>query len=147
MCKFIGWSICDSACTTWGNYYNVKSKVYTNAIWHSGTRAGGKDLLDWHNSAITKTASNSTDAEIVFATGTFVNINGKTTDKNNIYDIAGNVLEWTTETIKRDETKRIARGGATNSKGNDVIANHRAGSGSKTGSAWNMGFRAVLYVK
>ena len=144
MCNFIGWSVTNSKCSSWGNYYDVESKAYlAGDVWHSGTEGAGQ-LYHWYNTAVTKTKSNTTDARIVFATGSFVNAEGGNTMKKNIYDVAGNVHEWTTETTDRDN--RVLRGGSTYNYGNRTLATYRGGRNSATAAPWDIGFRAVLYV-
>ena len=68
-------------------------------------------------------------------------------DKKNIYDVAGNMWEWTTETINRDDTKRVFRGGSNDYAGDVTLANCRYSSNSVSEPGWCIGFRAVLYVK
>ena len=145
MCNFIGWSTCDSDCSDWGNYYNKASKELALGVGHSAMTTGSTytDLDKWYLTSTTKNAN----TRMVFATGKFVNENGGTTDKKNIFDVAGNVWEWTTETISRDTSKRVLRGGSTNNNGNDLLATYRHGYNSASGSNWHVGFRAVLYVK
>ena len=147
MCNFIGWTTCDSDCTSWGNYYNIASQE-TGTIWHSGIDAGvGDGLYYWNNTTTTKSALDDTNSRMIFATGQFVNTNGGTTNKKNIYDVAGNIWEWTTETIERDANRRVLRGGGVVDSGYNHIATYRSGGNSTIGSSWNTGFRAVLYVK
>lgn len=157
MCKFIGWDKCDSDCTTWGNYINVKSKAYADgAMWHSGYQnaaAPAKNgLSNWYNTAVTKDnrdmlSAKDTTERVVFATGSFENENGGTTAQKNIYDVAGNVWEWTTETITRDATHRVLRGGSTDYDGWNDLATYRHGNDTASYTYWHVGFRAVLYVK
>jgi formylglycine-generating enzyme required for sulfatase activity len=72
-----------------------------------------------------------------------------------IYMIAGNVWEWTTEvplngynSETNTGTCREFRGGSTVDYGNEYLATYRYGGASATTDyGWNIGFRAVLYVK
>ena len=140
MCNFIGWSICDSDCTSWGNYYNAASKVYGSGVTgHSGIDS---NYTYWYTDA-TEKLKNKRE---VFATGMFENTEGRNTAQKNIYDVAGNVWEWTTETISRDASKRVLRGGSANDYGGNLLATYRSGNASATDSGWGVGFRAVLYV-
>lgn len=64
---------------------------------------------------------------------------------NNIYDIAGNVSEWTTEeTEQEDEIKSIYRGGSYYNDGNITPAGIRQAD-KPDKIANNIGFRAILY--
>lgn len=83
----------------------------------------------------------------IFETGKFINQNGQTTAQKNIYDVAGNLWEFTTEKIIRDANLCVMRGGGARSSGLEDPATYRHGSYSKTDSGWLAGFRAVLYVK
>ena len=61
----------------------------------------------------------------------------------NIYDLAGNVFEWTSESY---EDKRVYRGGCFHNWGACLSASFRHG-GSATGSDYGVGFRLALYIK
>ena len=84
----------------------------------------------------------------IFPTGMFKNAsNGKTVQKN-IYDIAGNVWEWTTEIPQYSETNAIFRGGGALSNSLDDMVSSRHGESSATTFAYyHVGFRLVLYVE
>ncbi len=64
--------------------------------------------------------------------------------KNNIYDLAGNVFEWTMEA--NGSTYRINRGGLSTVNGADYPVSYRSNSAP---SYWNfsVGFRVVAYIK
>ncbi|MDD2627515.1 MAG: hypothetical protein PHR25_02260, partial [Clostridia bacterium] len=64
--------------------------------------------------------------------------------KNNIYDLAGNVLEWTMEA--NSSNYRINRGGISTVNGADFPVSYRSNSNP---SYWNfsVGFRVVAYIK
>lgn len=160
MCKFIGWDKCDSDCTSWGNYINIASKTYAdNEMWHSGYQNYAADttkngLSNWFNTGFKKDnrdtlATKDTTERVVFPTGSFENANGGTTAQKNIYDVAGNVWEWTTETLKRAGAAehRVLRGGNVDLGGWNAFATYRYGGNTTSYSYWSVGFRAVLYVK
>ena len=141
MCKFIGWDVANSDCSNWGNYTNVKSKIYTSLTHSEDFRS------DWFiESNIQKGSSNN---RWIFPTGVFINENNQVTMKKNIYDIAGNVWEWTTEIPQgNDNVVPVRRGGSAPYNGLEYAASCRSGdenSGEIT--AWGMGFRMVLYVE
>ena len=66
-----------------------------------------------------------------------------------IYDMAGNMWEWTTETGKPDggATQTVFRGGSfLNSESRETVS-YRYGHSSITDCDVNFGFRVVLYIK
>jgi hypothetical protein len=75
----------------------------------------------------------------------------QTTGKNeawkakNIYDIAGNVWEWTMEAYQ--SSARILRGGCYVNDGSILSAAYHAGSNEVVVSSRSGGFRVALYVK
>ena len=62
----------------------------------------------------------------------------------NIYDLGGNVYEWTMEAIDTDS--RVYRGGSYNSSGLETPASSRDGY-YPSSSYYYIGFRPVLYIK
>jgi hypothetical protein len=90
------------------------------------------------------------DERIEIATGAVSD-----TRTNNIYDLAGNMWEWTTETITRtkdtDSTSEqifaILRGGSFYGSGSNYPVVYRYGSYSTTNTYVYIGFRVVLYIK
>ena len=72
---------------------------------------------------------------------------------NNIYDMAGNMWEWTTETGKHDSKDTDAtnyavfRGGSFGWNGSDYPVSGRAGYNSASVYAFDVGFRVVLYIQ
>ena len=138
VCKFIGWSIADGDCSSWGNYTNVAGTSYTG--YHSTDCHS-----DWITNTITKGTSNN---RFIFPTGKFVNANKGTTAKKNIYDIAGNVWEWTTEVPVYSASNSVLRGGGADHNGGGGLATGRYGKSSSTSSSdRHVGLRLVLYVQ
>ena len=104
--------------TSWGNYYNATFE-YVNS---SGSTA-------------TKNEGSSTR----IPTGS-----AEYTKANNIYDLAGNVRDWTMEAISTD--LRVCRGGIYSYVGDDVPAGVRSYY-SPAGSYDDYGCRSALYIK
>ena len=68
-----------------------------------------------------------------------------TTNDNpcNIFDMASNVLEWTTETSSNSNDPRVLRGGSCNSSNNYTSVR---GIDLTSNSNYHMGFRPLLYL-
>ena len=143
MCNFIGWNIANGNCTSWGNHAGSVSKQY-NDLWHSTYNV----LYDWTHE--TTTVSKSSGTYWLFPTGMFVSSAEKDTSQKNIYDVAGNVWEWTTEEpLNASGTSTphsVARGGSADYNGISFPASNRQGNCPSDYRTWRIGFRLVLYV-
>ena len=104
--------------TSWGNYYNATFQ-YTNS---SGS-----------------TATKNQDSSVRIPTGST-----EYTKANNIYDLAGNVRDWTMEA--RNTYLRVYRGGYYYGYGTNVPASDRSYD-EPTYSGSDYGTRATLYIK
>ena len=89
------------------------------------------------------------DGRIEIATGS-----SDDTRTNNIYDLAGNMWEWTTETkIRKNNgnntnyTFAVLRGGGFNYGGSDFPVVYRHGNCAVSYAHVYVGFRAVLYIE
>ena len=72
------------------------------------------------------------------------------TEINNIYDMAGNMWEWTTETGNPDGTstqRAVRRGGSFYNYGSSYPHSYRSGSATTAGYPIDIGFRVVLYIQ
>ncbi|MCI8346232.1 MAG: SUMF1/EgtB/PvdO family nonheme iron enzyme [Clostridia bacterium] len=89
MCKIIGVNIKSS---DWGNYDDVSltnlTGYYTN-VTSSGANIGATDGF---KSAKTLTTNSGTGSYVILTTGSTEQVK-----KMNLYDVAGNLWEWTTE--------------------------------------------------
>ena len=115
--------------TSWGNYDNSKFSFT------------GKYSTDYANTTFTDaTASTEKPENREYLLGTGVT---DYTKKNNIYDLAGNCWEWTTES--NSSSDRVIRGGSYNGDGIGSPAYSRDGC-SADHSYYSISFRSTLYV-
>ena len=112
----------------WGNYYNnlwnitnANSKYYKNSQWTSGAY-GAK----------------GSRSNILLSTGA-----SDTFSKQGIYDLAGNVFEWTLEYSSHSSNPCVNRGGCYYRNGSGDPAASR--DDGLTTALYNFGFRVVLY--
>ena len=118
--------------SSWGNYKNSDTyKVYRGSLssnygstWSAADTTNGSD--------VTK------DTSILLTTGATERNSSK-----NIYDVAGNCYEWTTEANGTDS--RVVRGGYYDCGGSDVPASRRDNC-TPTLSDSFFSFRPLLYV-
>ena len=138
MCKFIDWNTCNTYCGAWGNYIDVAS-----ASGYSGLRSDGENNT-WKSGLGQKTVSTYS----IFPTGIFTGTSVTSTAKKNIYDVAGNIWEWTTEIPQYSANNAVIRGGGANVYGTLNFATYRGGDNSASVFAkWVVGMRLVLYVQ
>ncbi len=139
--------------TAWGNYYNNKTTDYSkiNGLWA---------LWGWVNNAwvVPTTYKNGNvdvkpDGQFTGSTGTGVNrielATGASDDFKlyNIYDMAGNMWEWTTgHNIKNGTMFVVPRGACFDNAGGDRPVVRANGHDVLTSYSYNAGFRVVLYI-
>ena len=119
--------------TEWGNYYNAEFDIKR-----------GQYMLPqpYTEDSWTDVVSNYTklgETNVLLATGT--------TERNsilNIYDLAGNVMEWTLEYTHETYNPCKPRGGNYNSLGSVTVFN-RGSNSPDTASEGQCGFRPALY--
>ena len=114
--------------TSWGNYNNSKFNFT------------GKYSIDMGANFTDVTASTEKPENSSYLLGTGVS---DYTKKNNIYDLAGNCLEWTTESSSSSD--RVNRGGSCDRSGFDSPAYDR-NAYSADGNNDYISFRSALYV-
>lgn len=151
----------------------VQSGLVTGTMWD----AIMKFIAENNDETVTRSAwGNYTDGAVSYIAGkgryatvdentgtmtsAFVKNNGKCgygikttaisedTKKKNIYDVAGNLMEWTQEAAYCETTSEtyMVRGGAFNLSYKEHPACYRGGPDA-TSSRTNYGFRPVLYIK
>ena len=129
---------------SWGNYKN-KQLTFT-----------GRKAVASHNGSnwiLAPFGTQTTDG----TKGTYSGNGGEllttgastTTQKYHIFDIAGNLWEWTEEDshYQASGQYRVFRGGSYVNSSSDYPACYRAGNHSVSDTALRVGFRAVLYIK
>ena len=109
--------------TSWGNYYNNSFTYYT----------------DTSKSTATKAKSNGT----IIPSGAYEGANA-----NNVFDLAGNVLDWTLESnVVGIRNVRYNRGGHYGNDGSKYTAAYRHGVNVPSYSGNTIGLRAALFIK
>ena len=125
-------SVMDSR--TWGNYSNSETFEITRGS-YAVYDTSNYTLGSFNN--VGSKYSKMKDTSILLTTGA--------TERNcskNIYDVAGNCWEWTTESSS--SSYRVSRGGSCNFNGFDYPAYNRVVYSA--GSGYNVSFRSSLYV-
>ncbi len=121
--------------TNYGNYYD-------NAIALNNFNEGAKYLL--YTSSTLATEYQDVKARTYYADWLMTTGATEETRINNIYDMAGNLFEWTMEGY--GARKRILRGGSFNTTGSSRPVDWREQGTLTSGYAYR-GFRSALYIK
>lgn len=130
--------------TSWGNYYDSTFKL------NRGKYAWLQRLGEWRDYNVDylglvessiKLAKSDSSKGILFTTGA-----SEQTKKMNIYDLAGNVYEWTLEvyTVPLGTDVMVARGGTADNQGIYYPAAER-GNTFASSSYDHKGFRETLF--
>ena len=122
---------------------NVTSSMIWGSQWDATMRwmynSGNEEKKKYTYDSTGKGNYSGTNGNQPIATGSI-----ETYAVNNIYDMAGNVNDWT---IEADFTNfRVGRGGICGVNGSSYPASHRFVSGSPTNSSDGVGFRVALYM-
>ena len=127
----------NSNSTSWGNYNNAKiENIVLGKYAINGTTLGA-----WKTISGSYTKQNSgNDYRALLSTGI-----SDYTKKMNIYDFAGNELEWTLEKTSLSNFPCAYRGGYYGSTGSNFPASYRYYSGT-TSADYGIGFRTTFYV-
>ncbi len=116
-------------CTSWGNF------------WDSKFNFTGKYSTSYGNNFTEATTSTEKPDNSAYLLGTGVT---DYTRKNNIYDLAGNCYEWTTEFL--ESINPVARGGSFGKNDFSEFASSRTNRGSQEDSTDDISFRPSLYI-
>ena len=120
--------------TSWGNYNNSGFTVYRGRhMYLAATLAWG-----WETTDATYGYSVTQDKDTLLTTGATERNSSK-----NVYDVAGNCMEWTTEASRTDF--RVLRGGSYRGSGSDYPASDR-NYHSPADIGFEYSFRPLLYV-
>ena len=137
-----------SVSTSWGNYMNASFTInrgrYTKygvlGTWYNYNNENGlEDCVTYTNGTSTKVAASSNSNSILLTTGA-----SNICQKMNIYDLAGNVWEWTLEHTAYASTPCACRGGDCATISSDHPASIRS-NGFPTDSYGTVGFRLSLF--
>ena len=144
-------SVTDS--TAWGNYYNANYTLKGLYARHQG-RTAKDNVWRWFPAYVYNNGSYTKGSEYTeVATGVTVEGDPTRNSACNIYDMAGNMWEWTTETGKHDSKATdatnyaVLRGGSFNNNGGRAPVSRRDGDVRVDGCDVNIGFRVVLYIQ
>ena len=134
-------------CKDWGNYYDsayTLKGLYAKHNYNNG----------WIPALVYKYGSYTKGSEYTeVATGVTVEGDPTRNSACNIYDMAGNMWEWTTETGKHDSKATdatnyaVLRGGSFGNSGSDCPVSYRHGDYPVGDCYINVGFRVVLYIQ
>ena len=131
----------------WGNYYNASfeinrgkyAKYLTLTTWYNYNTALA-NCVTYANGTSTKVSASSSNNSILLTTGA-----SDACRKMNIYDLAGNVSEWTLEyTADSYNTCAIRSGSYFDTNGSLYSASYR-NSDITTSSSCPIGFRVALF--
>ena len=143
--KGVSESLLKTDSSTWGNYINQPFEInrgkYSQASpWNTfidyTTPTANK--VTYENGVSTKIGTTSAN-KILLTTGA-----SDTNSKYNIYDLAGNVFEWTLERTSRTNGPCAYRGGSYDNVGSGYPASYRSVY-RPTDSVGDIGFRCSLY--
>ena len=123
--------------TSWGNYYNNLWNITNAKSKYAILNTSNYTLGDWTSGAYGAKGSSSS---ILLSTGA-----SDTFSKQGIYDLAGNVWEWTLEhATSNSSIPCVTRGGSYNINGSNDPAAYRYNFYT-TGCNSSIGFRASLF--
>ena len=132
----------------WGNYYNTSFEInrgkyadYTkwklSTTWTPYNQTTSNNFVN-SNSVKQVQSTNSSGNGILLTTGA-----SDACKKINIYDLAGNVFEWTLEYTTPDSSPCTSRGGVYQINSNSPASSRSISTSASSGD--NIGFRVSLY--
>ena len=145
-------SVTDS--TAWGNYFDSSYTLKGLYARHQG-RTAKDNVWRWFPAYVYNNGSYTKGSEYTeVATGVTVEGDPTRNSACNIYDMAGNMWEWTTETGKHDSKATdatnyaVLRGGSFANDGSSYPVSSRNGNNTVSDSYdIFIGFRVVLYIQ
>ena len=133
----------------WGNYYNASFEINRGkyakngelTTWYNyNNESGLANCVTYANGKSTKLSASSSSNSILLTTGA-----SDACKKMNIYDLAGNVSEWTLEYTVDTGTPCTIRGGYCGNDGSRSRAASRIRYDLPTFSSYPVGFRLSLF--
>ncbi len=132
-------------------YKKGHPKLGEESLTEDGEGSTKYNSVDYINGSKYNTSTHTISKRIELSTGAISDFKLK-----NIYDMAGNMWEWTTETGYHNTTETnantitkyaVIRGGCFNANGIVYPVSCRYGSMVATSPYYSIGFRVVLYIK
>ena len=117
--------------TTWGNYKNASFTITNTSAKYSENNGTSYNQ-------ISTSYPKATSSSILLTTGASTDFKSK-----KIYDLAGNLWEWTTEP---SGSNRVSRGGSYSHIGDNIPASIRLNDDPSSSISY-IGFRPALFVK
>ena len=128
--------------TNWGNYYNNTKTDYDkiNTLYANHSYNNGWTVATtYRKGLVTGAPKGQGTARLELATGASDDFKAY-----NLYDVAGNMWEWTTE--QSTDNHAVLRGGSFLDSGNGDPASVSYGNVGVDDTGINNGFRVVLYI-
>ncbi len=117
--------------TSWGNY-----RASTYEIVNNGAQYSTNNGSDWLQAPYQKNATGS----VLLSTGANSGFG-----KQSIFDLAGNVWEWTLENSNVASQPTVIRGGSYESSASAEISVNSRSNNTSTQSYWSIGFRMTIF--
>ena len=124
--------------TSWGNY---RSSIYN--IVNESAQYSSNNGSQWLQAPYNKTSS----ASAVLTTGSILLSTGANNafGKQNIFDLAGNLWEWTLEYSNISSQPCVIRGGSYESSASSELSVNSRSNNTSTQSYWSIGFRMTIF--
>lgn len=117
--------------TSWGNYRSSTYNIVNNSAQYS-TNNGSQ----WLQAPYNKTSAGS----VLLSTGANTDFG-----KQNIFDLAGNVWEWTLENSNIGSQPCVIRGGSYESSASSELTVNTRSNNTSTQTYWSIGFRITIF--